>query len=291
VIVQRFPRNYSAGLRYKSELIAVKAYPYREVFNAVEKRLIEYGSETMDPQLVRFNLDKFKQLSRRENSDDDYFSTLVFVTFYSGFKAAIVTARRHIILRHFPSWRIVANYSEENFQEIFNDPEMIRHERKIRACIGNAKIFASLIEKHGSIKNYIDSYAPTDSFENLLLLKEALEAAFDYLGGITVYHFMTDIGMPVLKPDRVMSRIFLRLGLLETEGQLLKAVLQGRKFAEATGHPIRYIDIVFVAYGQASSKEFGVTRGICLKTMPRCSACMVQTHCNYFDNSLLIARS
>jgi hypothetical protein len=43
------------------------------------------------------------------------------------------------------------------------------------ACVANAKTFSSLISKHGSIQNYIDSFAPTESFENLLLFKEALE--------------------------------------------------------------------------------------------------------------------
>jgi len=160
---------------------------------------------------------------------------------------------------------------------------MISHERKILACIANAKTFASLISKHGSIKNYIDSYSPTESFENLLLFKEALETSFAYLGGITVYHFMTDIGLPVLKPDRVMCRIFERLGLLENQRQLLKAVIQGRRFSDATGLPIRYIDIVFVAYGQVKSDEIGISEGICM-TKPRCGECRIQDYCRFMAN-------
>src|SRR5947209_588372 len=31
------------------------------------------------------------------------------------------------------------------------------------------------------------------------------------------YHFLTDIDMPVLKPDRVISRIFSGLGLIDNE--------------------------------------------------------------------------
>jgi DNA-3-methyladenine glycosylase I len=258
-------------------------FPYREVFNAVEQRLIECGSAHMDPVQIRLQLDKFKRFSERQLSDDEYFSILVFVTFYSGFKAATVTSKSEVIRKHFPSWKVVASYSEANVQGAMADPEMIRHERKIRACIKNARTFSTLIARYGSIKSYIGSQAPTESFENLLLLKETLEASFEYLGGITVYHFMTDIGLPVLKPDRVMSRIFSRLGLLETESQLLKTVIQGRKFAAATGHPIRYIDIVFVAYGQVSATEYGITQGICL-TKPRCSACSVQAHCGYGAN-------
>lgn len=258
-------------------------FPYKDVFLAVEKRLIEAGSTQMDKAKIQGHLDKFKRFENRKLTDDQYFSILVFVAFYSGFKAATVTSKRAIIQQHFPSWTVVSAYAEEDIRKIINDPEMISHEGKIRACVANAKTFSSLISKHGSIKNYIDSYSPTESFENLLLFKEVLEASFAYLGGITVYHFMTDIGLPVLKPDRVMCRIFERLGLLENQEQLLKTVIQGRKFAAATGFPIRYIDIVFVAYGQVKSEEIGINEGICL-TKPRCSECRIQDHCGFMAN-------
>ena len=109
-----------------------------------------------------------------------------------------------------------------------------------------------------------------------MLLKEELEFRFDYLGGITVYHFLTDIGLDVLKPDRVLVRIFQRLGLIESEKQLLKTVIQGRKFAAATGHSIRYIDIIFVTYGQQGQE------GICFTKNPKCNLCGLTEKCNYY---------
>ena len=115
-------------------------------------------------------------------------------------------------------------------------------------------------------------------------MKEELEYRFDYLGGITVYHFLTDIGYEVLKPDRVLLRIFKRLGLIEDEKQLLKTVIQGRRFSKATGLPIRYIDIIFVKYGQQGKSEmFGLNNGICLETNPNCKACGVNGNCSYFN--------
>ena len=51
-------------------------------------------------------------------------------------------------------------YTEKNIKNIINDPEMIPHEGKIRATVANAKTFSTLISKHGSIKNHIDSYSP-----------------------------------------------------------------------------------------------------------------------------------
>lgn len=261
----------------------MNTFPYRDVFLAVERQLIGTGSKHMDQDKIQGYLDQFKRFEDRILTDDEYFSILVLVAFYSGFRAATVKSKQDIIQMHFPSWKVVSAYTEEDIANIINDPEMISNERKIRACVANAKTFSSIISKHGTIKKYIDSYSPMESFENLLLFKEALEASFEYLGGITVYHFMTDIGLPVLKPDRVICRIFERLGLLENQRQLLKAVIQGRKFAAATGLPIRYIDIVFVAYGQVQYEEIGISEGICL-TKPRCAECSIQSHCQFMAN-------
>jgi DNA-3-methyladenine glycosylase I len=53
--------------------------------------------------------------------------------------------------------------------------------------------------------------------------------------------------LQVLKPNRVICRIFYRLGLIRSELDTEEALRQGRLLAQATREPIRYIDIVFVA--------------------------------------------
>jgi DNA-3-methyladenine glycosylase I len=258
------------------------SFPYKQVFEKAEEALLAYGSKHRAPQEIRASLDTFKTFEGRRLSDDQFFSILTAVVFYSGFRAATVTARMKVIERHFPDWKTVSGFTEREIAQVLSDPEMIRNERKVAACVKNANLFRTVIGQHGSFQHYIESFRPTDSFENLMLLKEELEGRFHYIGGITAYHFLTDVGLPVLKPDRVISRIFFRLGAIDDEGQLLETVIQGRRFAEATGLPIRYIDIVFVAYGQAQSPEFGIDRGICLKE-PRCQACGLTGHCRYYE--------
>lgn len=56
------------------------------------------------------------------------------------------------------------------------------------------------------------------------------------------------------------------------------------QFVQATGHPIRYIDAVFAAYGQATSTGAGIQQGICVKNSPRCDICGVTRFCQYFSN-------
>jgi DNA-3-methyladenine glycosylase I len=256
---------------------------YKAIFERFESSLIKAGSVTLPPEKIRANLDEYRHFEGKVFSDTDYYQEIVQVIFYAGFKAATVTSKLDLLSRHFPDHTAVANYPESKVDEIISDPEMIRNHRKVQACIENARIFQGIVAEYGSFQSYIDSFSAHESFENLMLLKEELEFRFAGLGRITTYHVLTDIGFRVIKPDRVICRIFRRLGLIESEDQLLKTVIQGRKFADATGHPIRYIDIIFVAFGQVQSLEFGLSSGICLEKNPLCSTCGATAHCKYYE--------
>jgi DNA-3-methyladenine glycosylase I len=256
---------------------------YKAIFEKIESTLINIGSQNLPADEIRAKLDAFKKLEGKTFTDAEYYWILVYVVFYSGFKAATVNEKLDLIRKYFPDYLTVSKYSNNKIMEILDDFHMIKNRRKIQACVVNAKTFKSIVDENGSFQAYIHSFTPTASFENLMLLKEELEYRFNGLGRITTYHFLTDIGLPVIKPDRVICRIFKRLGLIESEEQLLKTVIQGRKFAEAINQPIRYVDIVFVAYGQVKSEDFGLTSGICLENNPLCSLCGVKNDCNYYN--------
>jgi DNA-3-methyladenine glycosylase I len=256
---------------------------YKTVFESIEASLITEGSKYLSTETIRENLNWFKRLEGKTFTDNEFYRIIVNVIFYSGFRAATVNSKIETIHKYFPNYEMVAEYSENDFNNILADENMIRNRRKIESCVKNARIFRVIIRKHGSFQNYIDEFKADQSFENLFHLKEELENKFSGLGKITVYHFLTDIGLPVLKPDRVICRIFERLGLINSRDQYLEAIVQGRKFAEATGHPIRYIDIVFVAYGQVQSREFGIERGICSETNPSCHLCGAKIFCKYYS--------
>lgn len=254
-------------------------FPYAEVFAAIEHQVIETGSKQLGALAVGEYLSEFKTFASRCFSDGEVFEKLVLVAFYSGFRAATVTSKLDVIKRHFPDWQTVALYGETDIQRILNDDEMIAHENKVRGCVKNAQTFGALVKQHQSFNGFLGKQLVDDSLENLLLLKELLQTKFSYLGGITVYHFMTDIGLNVLKPDRVICRLFHRLGLLDSDEQIFKAILEGRRFSEATGLPIRYIDIVFVVFGQVASPQVGISKGVCLNE-PRCGVCAIKTQCS-----------
>lgn len=254
---------------------------YKEIFDKVEASLKKESKLSEED----FNSCSDYYKAPQNFSDADYFNILTEIIFYSGFRAETVDKKMVVIKKHLPSFDIIASYEDEKISNIMSDTTMIRNERKIRGCIKNANIFLEIINEHGSFQNYLNSFKTDNSFVNLMLFKEEIEYKFDYIGGVTAYHFMTDIGLPVLKPDRVITRIFKRLGLIESEKQLLKTVVQGRKFSHETGYPIRYIDIVFVTYGQLGKNvDFGLENGICLEKNPYCNSCGIKEYCEYYAN-------
>ena len=91
---------------------------------------------------------------------------------------------------------------------------------------------------------------------------------------------MLDMGLNVWKPDRVICRILYRLGLINDKNDIEKAVKVGREIGIKVKLPIRYIDIVFVKYGQRGAEEpFGLDDGICLGINPRCHLCGIREYC------------
>jgi DNA-3-methyladenine glycosylase I len=255
---------------------------YKAIFDGIESTVFEVGSRSLSRDQIESELKPYKHLEGKRLTDHEYYTLLLRIIFYSGFRAQTVSDKLHVIERHFPNYNVVADYDGREIQAILSDPEMIRNRRKIEACVANAKTFKSIISKHGSFQNYIDSFSAATSDANLVRLRDDLQWRFAYLGDITVYHFLTDIGMPVLKPDRVIMRIFTRLGLVKNDTNPVAFVEEGRKFAQATALPIRYIDIVLVAYGQVQTKELGLERGICLESNPSCSICGVSQYCDYY---------
>ena len=253
---------------------------YKATFSAIERTVSSEASHSSKQLQKAF--DPYRKLHDKKHTDDQYWIILVGVVFYSGFRAATVTERRKAIDHAFADFSAVAKFDEAKINQLQKDRSIVRNERKIVACVYNAKQFEEIVSSYGSVAKYLASFQPQESFENLFLLKEDLEARFKFIGPTTVYHFLMETGQSVWKPDRVIMRLLKRLGIIGGRGGILEAVIHGRRFADAVGQPIRYVDIVLSAFGQVSSNQFGLKRGICLEGNPRCSVCKANRHCRYF---------
>ena len=252
----------------------------KDIFKEAEKTF--FAQSTLKKSELKEALEPFKQIKKISRKDNNYFWVMVYVKFYSGFKATTVTNKIGAIQDYFGDLEKVSKYDETKVQKIIDSKKVINHRQKINGIIHNAKQFKTIRKEFGSFDEYLLSFGNTDEDENFFDLVKDLKKRFKYIGGITVFHFLTDIGFNVVKPDRVLCRIFYRLGLVDSEDDYTGVIKAGRQFAIANKVPIRYIDILFVAYGQVGEKKgFGVADGICLTTNPKCELCGIFNYCQY----------
>ena len=255
---------------------------YKNVFLSIENTLQQHSE--YDSTAFKKQFDPFKHYNNQSLTDRDYFHVLVKVIFYSGFKAAVVDRIVDKIIATFEDFRQVALFTDHDIQAIIQKREIIGNKKKIEGVVANAKAFLNLLKYHSSFKAYLDSFDAHRSDTNLFRLKSDLQSRFSYLGPITAFHFLTDVGFNVLKPDRVIMRIFYRLGLILTENDLTNAIMVGRRLSEATGYPIRYIDIILVSYGQLDLPKL---TSICTTLTPKCHLCGVRDYCKFANGELV----
>ena len=255
------------------------AFPYKTVFSRIENSVLVGAGTGPTPAKTKKWLASFKTV-RPPRGNDAYFRLLVLIVFYSGFRASTVDGRRAAILRRFSRISSVSKYSRRDVEAMTKDKALIRHPGKISAAVHNAMEVQQVLREHsGSFARYLSSFPSDDE------LAKDLRRRFEYIGKVTVSHFLMEIGRQTLKPDRVICRIFHRLGLISSVDDINEAVHIGEKFASATGETIRYIDIILVNFGQLKSTGPTGVRGVCRECSPECHRCPVTQYCQYFAHA------
>lgn len=253
----------------------------RKIFQQAEKSLFQLSP--LSPKDLEKNFSPFKSLDTSKIDWNKFYELIMFVTFYSGFKAETVNNKYSAIKKALGKFKSVAKFKEGDVKATLRNTKIIRHETKIRACIHNAKGVVELKMTYKSLQDYLYSFGNFDYKRNAAALSKDLRSRFKYLGRITVNHLMTDLGLNVVKPDRVLCRIFYRLGLVKSVRDFEGVIKVGQQITKATGLPIRYIDLIFVFYGQVGYKyELDIENGICLERKPKCDICGLKNFCTYY---------
>ena len=274
----------------------------KTIFERIESTVIAVGHQKQRTKPMPAALRDSAAHAVAAHADADYFRIMVHVIFYSGMKSAIVNQRMPAIDRHFASYAEVAAYGEPRISAVVKDEDMLSHEGKVRACVDNAREFARIVGEHGSFGAYLGSIASVEdlrtgqkSVEDLQKLWTDLQVRFKFLGRITSFHYLMEIGYRLVKPDRVITRIFSRLRLVDelpnpdhpnpqklTDDQLWQIVRVGQQIAQSVQLPIRYVDLVLVVFGQEEGGDpDDLSQGVCLDEKPRCGLCEVRTFCQY----------
>lgn len=261
----------------QSPTTPVKTINIIDLFNKMESTLKRQSKLSNEEFEIHWG--KFKKYHYSIYDDGKIYRIFVGVVFYSGFKAGTVTAKLPEIYTYLGDYNIVKDYSKQDIDRILKNPGVIRNRSKIQACVNIARRFASVLNQYGSFKNYLESFGDLTKDSTLEKVRNAL-MEFEFIGPVTSYHVMLDLGLNVWKPDVVICRILKRLGLLSDSNNKDGAVKIGKIFSGEIGLPIRYIDIVMAKYGQKGPEEpFGLDDGICLEKNPRCNICGITEYC------------
>jgi len=104
----------------------------------------------------------------------------------------------------------VAQYDQSKFEELMNNPGIIRNRRKIEAATQNARAFLAVQEEFGSFDAYswqfvggkpivnswtIISQIPAQTEESVILSKDLKKRGFNFVGPTIVYAHMQATGM------------------------------------------------------------------------------------------------
>ena len=99
---------------------------YKTILDGIESTLFETGSRKLSREQIRAELEPYKRFEGRHLTDDEYYTMLVHIIFYAGFRASTVSAKLSVIDRHFPNYKVVADYGEAKLHSILNDQQMIK---------------------------------------------------------------------------------------------------------------------------------------------------------------------
>jgi DNA-3-methyladenine glycosylase I len=215
---------------------------------------------------IEEKLDYYRNLNCQDWSDNDFFEVMAR-TIFTGIRDETVEKRWPAITKAFSNFNVhkVAKYTEKDVQRLMENPKIIRHKQKIKATISNAKKMERIIEEYGSFLNYINSFS---SLETLIEKLQGYYGGFSWIGEVNVYEFTKELGLPFIKPDIQVRKVFLRLGLINKKASLKEIVEIGKNIAMTVKEKPAVVDWALWSFGNK----------IC-KAKPECGKCRLTKIC------------
>jgi DNA-3-methyladenine glycosylase I len=146
-------------------------------------------------------------------SDDvRLFEKLSLEAFQAGLSWLTILRKREAFRTAFAGFDLerVASFSERDVTRLLGDAGIVRHRGKIEAVINNAQRAIELVEKEGSLAQYIWSFEPperegeldraslarvTTTGKSTALAKDLKARGWRFVGPTTIYAFMQAMGL------------------------------------------------------------------------------------------------
>ncbi len=131
------------------------------------------------------------------SDDSGYLEELTKAIFRSGFSWRVVRQKWPNFQKAFDGFDVgkVAGYGVEEISRLFEDPGIVRNQRKILGTVENAGIVLELAQQHGTFRDYLRSLDHLDYRERV----KELTGRFRGLGRTGAFVFLYCVDEPT--PD------------------------------------------------------------------------------------------
>ncbi len=146
------------------------------------------------------------------NNDRKHFEFLILEGAQAGLSWSTILKKRKGYRKAFADFdpEQVAQFSEDDIQDLIQNPEIVRNKLKIRSAVSNAQKFQTVQKEFGSFNAYIWSFVynkpiqnswnnmkevPATSKESDALSKDLKKRGFKFVGSTIVYAHMQACGL------------------------------------------------------------------------------------------------
>jgi len=144
--------------------------------------------------------------------DSKLFECLILETFQSGLSWITILKKRENFRSAFDNFDYdkIATYKELKYEELLQNPGIIRHKLKIKGAITNAQMFIEIQKEFGSFSKFIWGFkddhvkpifytslheVPSKTTLSEIISKDLKKRGFKFVGPTVIYAFMQAIGM------------------------------------------------------------------------------------------------
>ncbi|CAA0153419.1 DNA-3-methyladenine glycosylase I [Tenacibaculum maritimum] len=144
--------------------------------------------------------------------DAKLFEFLILETFQAGLSWITILKKRQNFKKAFDDfdYKKIANYTDEEYERLIQDPGIIRNKLKVKSAITNARLFMEVQKEFGSFSKFFWSYTNGKPIVNKFARKEDVPATtplsdkiskdlkkrgFKFVGSTVIYAYMQSMGM------------------------------------------------------------------------------------------------
>lgn len=146
-----------------------------------------------------------------EKDDKKLFEMLILETQQAGLSWITVLRKREAYREAFDNFNPekIAKYDDKKYNQLLNNPDIIRNKLKIKSIINNSKVYLELI-KTTSLSDFLWAYVdnlpiinnyksedeiPSQTDLSIKISKDMKKLGFSFVGPTTIYAYIQAIGM------------------------------------------------------------------------------------------------